>query len=105
MACWASRCAGTGSRCYLIIGLILAPRAEGQLRKSLQLSAGDISGLWSEPIAVGVYVVVALILAWPLVALAWRRYRPAKETVPETAALAEPAPEATPERHPHQSRL
>ncbi|MCA4134507.1 tripartite tricarboxylate transporter permease [Arthrobacter sp. M4] len=61
----------------LIIGLILAPRAEGQLRKSLQLSAGDISGLWSEPIAIFVYGIVALILAWPLFAFAWRRFRPA----------------------------
>lgn len=92
----------------LIIGLILAPRAEGQLRKSLQLSAGDISGLWSEPIAVGVYAIVALILAWPLVALAWRHFRPAKRAVRETAdvaeAASEAAPEATLERDPHQSR-
>jgi putative tricarboxylic transport membrane protein len=65
----------------LVIGLILGPRAEEQLRQSLQLSAGDISGLWSEPIAVTVYVIVALILAWPLLALvrtrSGRRRRPA----------------------------
>ena len=52
----------------LIIGLILGPRAEEQLRKSLQLSSGDISGLWSEPVAVIGYVIVALVLAWPLLA-------------------------------------
>jgi len=60
----------------LIIGVILGPRVEEQLRKSLQLSAGDISGLWNEPIAVGVYIIVALILAWPLVMLAVRKARP-----------------------------
>ncbi|HEY3575146.1 MAG TPA: tripartite tricarboxylate transporter permease [Arthrobacter sp.] len=60
----------------LILGLILGPRAEGQLRKTLQLSAGDVSGLWSEPIAVVVYVIVAVVLAWPLLARLWRRLRP-----------------------------
>ncbi|MFD1213269.1 tripartite tricarboxylate transporter permease [Arthrobacter sp. GCM10027362] len=60
----------------LIIGVILGPRAEEQLRKALQLSAGDVSGLWSEPIAVGVYLIVALVLAWPLVMLALRKVRP-----------------------------
>ncbi len=73
----------------LIIGLILAPRAEGQLRKSLQLSAGDISGLWSEPIAIFVYGIVALILAWPLFAFAWRRFRPAPVAGGPGAPLAE----------------
>jgi putative tricarboxylic transport membrane protein len=60
----------------LILGLILGPRAEGQLRKTLQLSAGDVSGLWSEPIAVVVYIIIALVLAWPLLAKLWRRLRP-----------------------------
>jgi putative tricarboxylic transport membrane protein len=60
----------------LILGLILGPRAEGQLRKTLQLSAGDVSGLWSEPIAVVVYIIVAVVLAWPLLAKLWRRLRP-----------------------------
>src|SRR5690349_9706969 len=60
----------------LILGLILGPRAEGQLRKALQLSAGDVSGLWSEPIAVVVYVIIAVVLAWPLLAKVWRRLRP-----------------------------
>ena len=52
----------------LILGVILGPRLEKQLRKTLQLSDGHISGLWSEPVAVVVYVVVAVVLAWPLVA-------------------------------------
>ena len=52
----------------LILGVILGPRLEKQLRTSLQLSDGHVSGLWSEPVAVVVYVVVAVVLAWPLVA-------------------------------------
>ena len=51
----------------LILGVILGPRVEEQLRKSLQLSGGDLSGLWSEPVAVGVYAVIAVVLAYPLV--------------------------------------
>ncbi|MET4060239.1 putative tricarboxylic transport membrane protein [Arthrobacter sp. UYP6] len=81
----------------LVIGLILGPRAEGQLRKALQLSAGDISGLWSEPIAVAVYVIAAIVLAWPLFMKLWRRSHPkpaasmerapALPTDPDEAAL------------------
>ena len=49
----------------LILGVILGPRIEGQLRKTLQLSAGDPAGLLGEPIAVGIYVIIGLILLWP----------------------------------------
>jgi putative tricarboxylic transport membrane protein len=64
---------GFGMRRYglpvlpLILGVILGPKIEEQLRKSFQLSSGEVSGLFNEPVAVGVYVLVALILAWPLV--------------------------------------
>jgi putative tricarboxylic transport membrane protein len=51
----------------LIIGVILGPRAELHLRRTLQFSDGDISGLWSEPLAVAVYLVVGLIVLWPLI--------------------------------------
>jgi putative tricarboxylic transport membrane protein len=50
----------------LVLGVILGPRLEQQLRTSLQLSQGSISGLFSEPLAIVVYVIVALVLAWPL---------------------------------------
>jgi putative tricarboxylic transport membrane protein len=61
----------------LILGVILGPRLEKQLRQTLQLSAGDPAGLWGEPIAVGVYIIVALILLWPLLFKLIRRNRPA----------------------------
>ena len=60
----------------LILGVILGPRIEGQLRKTLQLSGGNPAGLWSEPIAVGIYIIVAIILVWPLLLKVWRRSRP-----------------------------
>ena len=50
----------------LILGVILGPRLEAQLRTSLQLSEGRVSGLFSEPVALVVYAIVALVLLWPL---------------------------------------
>jgi putative tricarboxylic transport membrane protein len=47
----------------LIIGVILGPKLEEQLTTSLQISSGDVSTLWSEPVAVIVYVFIALALA------------------------------------------
>jgi putative tricarboxylic transport membrane protein len=60
----------------LILGVIIGPRAELQMRRVFQLSGGDVSGLWSEPLAVVIYVVIALVLAWPLGRRLWRRLRP-----------------------------
>ncbi|QNE13382.1 tripartite tricarboxylate transporter permease [Pseudarthrobacter sp. NBSH8] len=76
----------------LILGVILGPRIEGQLRKSLQLSAGDPAGLLSEPIAVGIYVILAIILAFPLLLKLWRRNRPAAglAAMPAKSGSAEP---------------
>ena len=75
----------------LILGVILGPRIEGQLRKSLQLSAGDPAGLLGEPIAIGIYVILALILMWPLLFKLFRRNRPAAAG-PSSAAAAPAAP-------------
>jgi putative tricarboxylic transport membrane protein len=52
----------------LIIGVILGPRIERQLRQTLQLNGGDWSGVFSEPIAVVVYVIIVALLAAPLIA-------------------------------------
>jgi len=76
----------------LILGVILGPRIEGQLRKSLQLSAGDPAGLWSEPIAVGTYILIAIILLWPLLYKLYRRNRPATSLLSPNATRGnEPA--------------
>ena len=61
----------------LIIGVILGPRAELQMRRALQISDGEISGLFNTPLAIGIYTVIALVLIWPLVhRLVARRFRP-----------------------------
>ncbi|TQJ39512.1 putative tricarboxylic transport membrane protein [Arthrobacter sp. SLBN-112] len=64
----------------LILGVILGPRLEDQLRKTLKLSGGDPAGLFNEPIAIVVYIIVGLILLWPLVFKLIRRSRPVAAT-------------------------
>lgn len=58
-----------------IIAVILGPSAEQQLRRALQISDGSVTGLVNTPFSVTVYVIVALILAWPLVRKALGRNR------------------------------
>ncbi|TDQ53320.1 tripartite tricarboxylate transporter permease [Actinorugispora endophytica] len=56
----------------LVIGVILGPMAELQLRRALQLSNGSPVGLVESPLSIGVYAVIGLLLLWPLVRLAVR---------------------------------
>lgn len=65
----------------LIIGVILGPRLELELRKSLQLSSGDWGTLVSEPAAVVVYVLIALLLLLPLIVRALRGRRATPEEI------------------------
>ena len=51
----------------LIIGVILGPRIERQLRQSLQLADGDWSGLFTEPVAIITYALMVILLLIPLV--------------------------------------
>lgn len=61
----------------LIIGVILGPRIERQLRQSLQLGGGDWGSLFTEPVAIIVYIVIAvLLIAPPLVAKVVRAHYP-----------------------------
>ena len=46
----------------LIVGVVLGPSLEYQLNQALQISQGELSALWSEPVAVVVYVVIVLVL-------------------------------------------
>ncbi|MGP3953619.1 tripartite tricarboxylate transporter permease [Streptomyces sp. 7N604] len=61
----------------LILGVILGPLAEEQLRRTFQLSNGAVSGLWSEPLAVVLYGVAALVVLWPLIT----KVRPRKRAI------------------------
>lgn len=62
----------------LIVGVILGPKVEEQLTQALALSGGEVSTLWSEPVAVVVYVVMAVLLL-AVLATAFRRPAPAAE--------------------------
>lgn len=64
----------------LILGVILGPLMEGYLRRTLTISDGDISGLWSEPLAVVVYLLIAVLLVVPR--LVRRLHREAEEPLP-----------------------
>ncbi len=61
----------------LIVGVILGPSLEYQLNQALQISQGELSALWSEPVAVVVYVVIVLML------VASRAAGPADHTGPQ----------------------
>jgi putative tricarboxylic transport membrane protein len=50
-----------------IIGVILGPRAEVQMRRALQISDGDVVGLFNTPFALTVYAIVAVLVLWPLI--------------------------------------
>jgi len=86
----------------LIVAVILGPRIELQGRRALQLSSGDWRGLFGStnvttgefelsPIAITVYVIIVLILAWPLIFKAIRRILPAKAAAVVEAVSDEPA--------------
>jgi putative tricarboxylic transport membrane protein len=54
-----------------VIGMVLAPLAEGQLRSGLMQTAGSLSPLYERPIALGFLIVAALMFLWPI----WRERR------------------------------
>jgi putative tricarboxylic transport membrane protein len=51
----------------LIIGVILGPRIERQLRQSLQLADGNWTGLFTEPVAIITYALMVILLLIPLI--------------------------------------
>ncbi|OEC38717.1 tripartite tricarboxylate transporter TctA [Pseudomonas sp. 1D4] len=56
----------------LLLGFILGGLMEQNLRRALSISNGELGILWSSPIAIGTWVLVAVMLALPLVRI-WRR--------------------------------
>jgi putative tricarboxylic transport membrane protein len=72
-----------------IIGVILGPFAEEKMRQALQISNGDVGGLVT-PLSSVVYVIVALILLFPVI----RRFLPAKPLVPVLSEAAHEIEEA-----------
>lgn len=57
----------------LILAVILGPLMEVKMREALDLSGGDVSGLFNEPLAIFVYVLVVLAVLSPLLVA---RFRP-----------------------------
>jgi len=76
-----------------IIAVILGPRAELQLRRALQISDGEISGLFNTPLSIAIYTVILLVLLWPLIArfvLRRERRTVAAEAAPPAGAEDRP---------------
>ncbi|MBM7770716.1 putative tricarboxylic transport membrane protein [Actinokineospora baliensis] len=56
-----------------VLGVILGPAAEQQMRRALQLSDGSLTGLVNTSFSIVVYAIVAAVLLWPVVASARKR--------------------------------
>ena len=63
----------------VVVGLILGPLSEQQLRRALSISQGDPSVLVQSWISIALYVVAALALFGPLV---WRIFHPESHGIP-----------------------
>lgn len=48
-----------------VMGVILGPQAEAQLRRALQISDGDVTTLVSSPLTIGIYLVLLIVISWP----------------------------------------
>ena len=67
----------------LILGVILGPLMELKLREALDVSGGDISGLYNEGLAVFVYALVVLAIVLPIVLARLRSSPDAPAQAPE----------------------
>jgi putative tricarboxylic transport membrane protein len=72
----------------VVVGAILGPLAELQLRRALDISAGDPLTLIASPFSVIVYVTLALVLTLPLVIRTLNRRRLTRTTMLETVPVA-----------------
>lgn len=50
----------------LVVGLVLGPEIEKHLREGLYMSLGEPSVFWTSPIAIGIWIFVALVMTAPL---------------------------------------
>lgn len=64
----------------LLIGFILGPTFEENLRRALLLSRGDVTALVETPIAASLFAAAALLLAWAL----WTSLRPRRPAAVDT---------------------
>lgn len=59
----------------IVLGLILGPLAEQNVRRALLISGGDWTELFLRPISAGIAVATVLVILWPAVKAARRRAR------------------------------
>ncbi|MET9767732.1 tripartite tricarboxylate transporter permease [Streptomyces sp. NPDC006415] len=71
-----------------VIGVILGPAAEQQLRRALQISDGSVTGLVNTPFSVTVYAIVVLIVAWPLIGRLIARLRGGRKAAEENSTVS-----------------
>ncbi|MCB2053956.1 MAG: tripartite tricarboxylate transporter permease [Geminicoccaceae bacterium] len=64
-----------------VIGFVLAPLMEEKLRSGLMMTAGDITPIFTRPIAAVFLLCAVLLLVWPLIG-SWRR-RPTSDSLAE----------------------
>lgn len=60
-----------------VIGYVLAPIAELNLRQGLMITGGDIMPMFVDPLTLGLFAIALLLLVWPYAAPAIRRRREA----------------------------
>jgi hypothetical protein len=48
------------------------------MRRALQISDGEISGLFNTAFSITIYAIIALLVLWPLINFVVRRLRPPK---------------------------
>ena len=51
----------------LILGVIIGPLMEVKMREALDISNGNISGLFNEGLAIGIYVLIVIAIVAPIV--------------------------------------
>jgi putative tricarboxylic transport membrane protein len=57
----------------LVVGLVLGPEIEKHMREGLYMSLGEPSVFWTSPIALGIWIAVALVMLAPLMNALLRR--------------------------------
>jgi putative tricarboxylic transport membrane protein len=65
-----------------VIGLILGPMAETQLRRALSISQGDMTVFLTRPLSATFLAITALLVVVPFVV---RRYRRRRQEAPQAA--------------------
>ena len=63
----------------MVVGLILGPMAETQLRRALSISLGDPMALVESPIAAGLLAIAALALLAPFFMAGLDRFKAAED--------------------------